>query len=91
MANGFLGAETILTSTENHEVVPETPSNWTWDKYSFYKFSFINYDPCTIKINGGEPIYLKELQGFESSERDVKINSFVIVESGIEFSWLGAY
>lgn len=91
MANGYLGSDSVLTSTANLEVVPKAPESWTDERYSFYKFSFINKSNCTIKINGGEPIYLEKNQGFECGKEDAKINSFVIVEADVQFNWIGAY
>lgn len=91
MANGYLGSEGLLTSTENLEVVPNAPESWTDERYTFYKFSFINKTACKVKINGGEPIYLEENQGFDSGKEDAKINSFIIVEADVQFNWIGAY
>lgn len=91
MSNGFLGSNEIKTSITNQEVVPASPEGWTRDRYLLYKLSFINYDPCRISINGGNPIHLNSEQGFESSIEDAKIDSFVIVDSGVRFSWIGSY
>ena len=91
MGNGYLGSESLITSTENYEVVPNTPDGWSDERYSFYKFSFINKTDCTIRINGGNPIFLEKNQGFEANKGDAKINSFVIVEPDVEFNWIGAY
>ena len=91
MANGYLGSSNLLTSTANLEIVPNTPIGWSNKRYSFYKFSFINKTTCRVKINGGEPIYLEENQGFESDKEDVKINSFIIVEPTVDFNWIGSY
>ncbi|MEK4025531.1 hypothetical protein [Sporosarcina sp. FSL W7-1283] len=91
MGNGYLGSSKILTSAANQEIVPETPENWTSDRYSIYKLSFINKNNCSVKINGGSSIYLEANQGFESSKEDKAINSFVIVEEGIQYSFIGAY
>lgn len=91
MANGYLGTSEILTSSANEEILPKTPSNWTDERYSFYKFSFINYDNCQIKVNNGKPIHLNAEQGFECERGDQKINSFIIVDGNVRFSWIGAY
>lgn len=91
MGNGYLGSPTVMTSTSNQEVVPLTPENWTKERYTFYKFSFINKNSCTVKINNGDSILLEDDQGFECGKDDPKIESFVIVESGIQFSWIGTY
>lgn len=91
MSNGYLGSPAVLTSISNQEVVPLCPENWTRDRYLMLEFSFINYNPCKIRINNGETIYLDSEQGFESKIGKPKIESFVIVESGTKFSWLGVY
>lgn len=77
----FLGSDEIKTSVANEELVPQ-------GKY-FYKFSFVNENDCTVIINNEEPIFLKEGFGFSTNEVDPNISSFVIVESGIEFFWIG--
>jgi hypothetical protein len=89
MANGFLGKENgALLSTANQELIVP-PAGWNV-KPVFYKISFYNKTPCHIKINGNQ-IYLREEQGFESDTNDALIYSFVIVESGIDYNFVGAY
>lgn len=85
----FIGSSTVEVSTANHEVVPNTPESWTYDKYFFKSFSFINKDECTVKINGSEPILLEAEQGFDSN--GIEIRSFIIVESDIRFTFIGAF
>ena len=85
----YVGSNKMMTSKAYQEVVPEKPENWTHG-YAFKSFSFINRDACTVQINGGEPIFLDIEQGFEA-HREKPITSFVIVESGIEFQWIGRY
>lgn len=91
MGNGYLGSSEILTSTANQDITPTAPENWSSNKYKFYKFSFINKQACKIKINGGYPIHLEANQGFESAKEDKAIESFVIVDAGIQYSFIGAY
>jgi hypothetical protein len=86
MGNGYNGLGG--TSTANQELIT-TPSGWT--NIAFYKFSFYNDQACNVKINGSGSIPLRAGQGFESGIEDAKIKSFVIVESGISFNWIGAY
>lgn len=86
----FLGSSGIETSTANQEIVPVAPQNWTMG-YRFYKFSFNNQDDCQVIINNGDPIWLNAGQGFNSSEIDPLITSFIIVTSGIKYNWIGAY
>lgn len=82
-SSGYIGSPSIETSTANQEIIPQN--------YSFHKFSFINYQTCTVKINDSLPIYLAEGQGFGCDVNDTRIKSFVIIESGIQYNWVGAY
>jgi len=86
----YIGSEEPTTSTSNHEVVPTHPKGWTRG-YNFYRFSFHNDQDCRVKINGGKPIYLRARQGFNTSEVDAPIYSFVVVESGVVFNFIAAY
>ncbi|MFK7678841.1 hypothetical protein ACI3ER_12425 [Bacillus sp. Wb] len=89
--SGWLGSPSITTSTANKELVPASPAQWVNVKLGFYKFEFRNLQACTVKINGGNPIYLDAEQGFVSGAEDATIYNFVIVESGIQYQWVGAY
>lgn len=91
IGHGYMGSSNLQTSTANQELVPSAPEGWINSKLYFYKFSFDNGSDCHVKINGGSPIYLKAGQGFEMNEIDAQIYSFVIVESGIQFNWIGTY
>jgi hypothetical protein len=90
LGTGYMGSSSLQTSTANQEIVPSKPSNWTLG-FSFYKFSFDNDQACSVKINGGNPIYLRDGQGFECTEIDSPITSFIVVDSGISFNWIAAY
>ncbi|MEK4824651.1 hypothetical protein NSS71_08830 [Niallia sp. FSL W8-0951] len=90
IGSGFMGAEDILTSTENIEIVPPTDETWINVKFSFYKFSFKNYQDCHIVINGSRQ-FREAGQGFTSNEVDPKIYSFKIEEPGIQYIWSAAY
>ncbi|WP_182004768.1 hypothetical protein [Priestia aryabhattai] len=91
LGNGWLGSSAITSSIANMELVPPSPSNWMNMKLGFYKFELRNLQACTVKINGGSPIYLDVEQGFISNSEDAMIYSFVIVEPNIQYQWLGAY
>lgn len=78
----FYGSPSIQISKENQEIVPE--------KIAFYKFSFEPFSDCTVRINGSDPILVRQARGFAMNEVDPSISSFVIVEAGIEFDWTGA-
>lgn len=89
--SGYIGSPDILTSNQNMQIIPFPPSSWSI-KYNLYKFSFFNPDePCRVKINEGEPIYIAPGMGFNSNEIDSPIWSFVVVDEGIKFYWIGAY
>jgi hypothetical protein len=83
----YVGTNSIKISTEMDEIMPNPPASWTYG-YSFESFSFINKTACTVKINGSEPIFLDVEQGFEAHE-DEPVSSFVIVEAGVEYQWIG--
>jgi hypothetical protein len=89
--NGFLGSAELETSVANAEILPEAPEAWTNDLYTFYKFDFYNDQICTVKINGGDAIYLRAGQGFNSDIGDADIISFKIVEDNITYNWFGCY
>jgi hypothetical protein len=81
MAKGFVGSGNIA-STANQELITSG--------LRCYKVSFYNEQACTIKVNGSI-IPLRAGQGFESTREDVIIKSFIIVESGINFNFVGGY
>ena len=85
------GSGSLLTSVANTEVVPATPAGWINAYYSFYKFVFTNDIACTIKINGGSPIYLAAGQGFTVEKGDLAVTSFVIVTATVKYTWVGYY
>ncbi|ARK30787.1 hypothetical protein [Halalkalibacter krulwichiae] len=80
---GYLGSERLETSTANQEVIPE--------RKRLYKFSFLNRADTQVMINGKELIFLQANQGFNMDEEDQPLQSFVVVDEGIEFNWIGAY
>lgn len=88
--SGYIGSPSIQVSAANQEIIPSPPSHWT-TKYNFYKFSFYNEQSCTVRINGGNPIFLRANQGFNIDLHDAPIWSFVIVEPNIHYNWIGAY
>ena len=85
------GSSTQLTSIVNDEVVPNAPVDWINAYYAFYKFVFTNDIACTIKINGGDPIYLAANQGFTIEKGDLVVTSFVVVTVGVKYTWVGYY
>lgn len=77
----FYGSPSLQISEDNQELVP--------DKVAFYKFSFSPKSDCTVKINNSEPILIESELGFNMNQVDAYISSFIILESGIEYSWIG--
>lgn len=76
------------TSTANQQIIIN-PTDWTF--YDLYEFSFMNEQACTVRVNGSNPIPCPANVGFEISENDAPLTSFVIIESGIAFVWRGKY
>ena len=88
--SGFKGTSKIETSTANQELIPEKPYGWTIG-YKFKSFSFFNDQECHIIVNNGEPLFLRAGMGFNSTTDNQSITSFVIVEEGISYNWIGAF
>mgnify|MGYP007112383697 CR=1 FL=1 len=85
---GYIGTSKIETSTGNQEIVANLkPESWT--SFRLYSFTFKNYSPCTVIINGGNPIFLDTGEGFITSYIDAPITSFIIVEAGIQYKFVG--
>lgn len=59
------------------------------DQGSFYKFSMMNEEDAIVSINGSEPIFLKGGMGFSTSRIDAEIYSFIFLEEGISYFWIG--
>jgi hypothetical protein len=90
IGEGYLGSPDIMVSAANQEVVPTAPVSWTLP-YQLYKFSFYNTEVCHVSINGGDWIYLKAGQGFNSELNDANITSFKIQEAGIHYNFIAAF
>ena len=82
----YLGSSAIMTSTSNQEIVQtQLVAPYT----SLGKFTFINDAVCHVLINGSTSIYLRANQGFYSEQSDYHISSFIVIDSGITFTWIG--
>lgn len=95
--SGYIGSENLQTSTAMQEIVPNSTHKGL-RLNSLYSFAFINTESCHVIINGkkgigegGVTIYLAEGQGFSTVLGDAPIDSFIVVESGVHFNWVGAY
>lgn len=89
---GYVGSSDIQTSSAMQNIVPSPDASWNTG-YKLYKFSFVNpTQDCHVYINGSsQQIFIPVGQGFEIDSTDAPISSFVIKESGISFSWIGAF
>lgn len=88
---GYAGTDSVKTSGQNENIL-ESVSDGVFEKSRYYyKLSFYNETSCQIKINNGEPIFLRSGQGFEMNESDAPIIKFEIVESGINYNFVAAY
>lgn len=90
----YLSSEGIRVSTENMELIEDSPENWT-SGYKVKKFSFRNFDECTVEwtsYNG--KVISQQLPaglGFEVGYDDPPIISFVIKEEGVSFLFVASY
>lgn len=94
IGNDYIGSSDLLTTQiANYEVIPSPPAELNWTQgYKLYKFSLSNPNQsCHVKINGGSPIFLSVSQGFDMDESDDPIESFIIVEQGITYNFIGCY
>jgi hypothetical protein len=89
LGSGYIGTDSVKTSTANLEIIPTPPSTYQYKKYSLYKFSFVNGQDCTVVVNGETTLFIPAGQGFEIGEIDQPINSFVIKEAGVTYTFVG--
>ena len=95
MARRVIGSKDLTVSTAMHEVVPQAPSDWTVPVI-FKNFSFMNSKECHIILNENSDIdgqdnviYLRAGQGLSIDEKDIDVFSFIIVEEGVPFNFVG--
>lgn len=87
---GYCGSNGVkTTSTANTEIVP-VPTGWT-GRCKIYKMIFTPLSNCTVKINGSDPIYMVANETFETDINDEAIESFIIIEVGAQYRFIGAY
>lgn len=77
----YYGSPDFQVSSANQELVP--------DRVYFYKFSFMPKQNCRVKINDSDPILITPELGFSMDESDAFIYSFIIIDDGVEFVWIG--
>lgn len=85
----YLGSKALETSQANKEIIPESPSNWSYE-YKVRELSLMNSEQCTIVVNNKYELYLRAGQGFAMNRHNEPITSIKIKESGIEYNWIGA-
>jgi len=91
-SSAYFGSPDIQTSTENQEIIQQhKPSEWSIKKLTVSRFNFYNEQNCHIKINEGEPIFIRAGQGFEMDMYDGELISFIIVEENINYNYMGNY
>ena len=92
IGSGYLGSSSLETSVANAEIIPTPPSSLKWTiGYKLYKFSFINTQACTVKINNDNIIYLQANQGLNIDQNDKEITNFCICEDNVNYTWVGAF
>lgn len=92
IGSGYFGSDGIKTSSANQEIIQQHNTSVNSVSLQAYKLSFYNDQACHIKINNSsDSIYLRAGQGFEMNEIDKTIWSFVIVEAGISYNYIGAF
>lgn len=88
--NYFGASGASLTSTANKEIIQQHKKGGdSDDKIIAVKFFFENTQACTVKINGADAIGIPAGEGFAIDETYPPIATFVIVESGITYSYYG--
>lgn len=89
MESNYFGTSKIETTNKNNtEILKLRGEKWSFD-YKFKHFYFDNKNDCTVKINGGSPIFLEAGDSWQTDITNTPIESFVIVESGISYKWSG--
>jgi len=89
----FIGSGAMQNSgAGNHEVVPAAPADWSNNRYHLKSLSFLNSQACTIRVNDSDEIYLEANQGLAvEADKFNMINSFIVVDAGVDYQWIGLY
>ncbi|RYI30630.1 hypothetical protein EVU96_09445 [Bacillus infantis] len=88
IGSGYLATDSKKVSTANQELIVK-PEGTT--VYTVYKWSFKNYNECTVLVNNETRIFLDALDGFEVTHRDPPIYSFIIETPDVEYIFVGAH
>lgn len=85
----IIGTEQVESSVAGENIIYDTPENWSYGKYIFYRFQILVYEDCHISVNGGDYFFMKKNRGFSTNEGDFPINDVRIKEDGITYEWIG--
>ncbi|HEY8805434.1 MAG TPA: hypothetical protein VIM42_10095 [Clostridium sp.] len=93
VGSSFFGSPDPQVSTSDIEIIqPNKPIAYPAPKLKAYRFNFMNNQTCHIKLNGSDnQIYLSANQGFETDMYDAELWSFIIIEAGISYYYVGGY
>lgn len=93
----LVGCDNLQISVGGEDIIPKIPSTWSVP-IRFINFSFMNQEACTIILNGkskltgqDNKIYLMANQGLNIFDDDVDVESFIIVEDGVPYNFVGKY
>jgi len=91
----YFGSPSIVTSTGNQELIQAFKQNPNGRNIKANIFNFIPNADCTVKINGSDAISFKAGKEFiidiGANPVHKSIWSFIIVESGIQFWYMGIF
>lgn len=87
---GFFGSEELMTTTEkNTEIIQQHKAAGN-NYFAAYSFSFKTYVDCHIKVNG-VLLNLEANMTFNTSYIDPRVETFIIVEEDVIYTYMGAY
>lgn len=93
----IVGCPELMVSNAMEDIMPQIPSKWSVP-VKFKNFSFMNQQDCTVILNGrssltdeDNKIFLMANQGLNIFDDDIDVESFVIVEDGIGYNYVGKY
>lgn len=84
MATGYNGGKGVSNAKQELLANSKNPRK-------YYEFSFLNKQECSVIVNDSDPIPCPAGVGFVADANDAKISSFIVLESGIEYTWRGKY
>jgi len=86
IGRGYSGSSSVLTSLANAEVLAHLE-----DEAGYYNFCLQVFNDASISINGSALIFIAANTTFETDSNDAPIISLKFAESGVQFTWTGAY